>query len=158
MPVKHLHPALTLPLLICAALLAAAPLARASDASIRRVMNPYKTKLTVDIAYLANFSAPSWKAAPGTLHKLAGIRTELTRASRALEHQKASTRNGRRGRTDVLNALHTALTATTDARNSATAARHRHSATARKDTKAEQRQIGKAIPEFETGGRLLHLF
>ncbi len=157
MSIKLTRPILALLLLICAALLVAPPLAGASDASIRRVMKPYEQKLTVDIGYLSTFSAPSRSVAPRTLRKLSGIRTELTDASHALEHQKASSRNGRRGRTDVLEALRNALTATADARNSARAARAGHGVTARNDVKAEQREIGKAITQFETGGQLLHL-
>lgn len=145
-------------LLVCAALLAAAPLARAGDGSIRRAMKPYKVKLTVDIGYLSNFSAPSRKAAPGALRRLSRIRTDLTGASRALRHQRASSRNGRRGRADVLKALHHALTATTRARSSARAARAGHRITARRIARSEQRQIDRAIREFETGGRLLRLF
>lgn len=149
---------LALVLLISASFCAAAPLAHASDASIRRAMKPYKTKLTVDIGYLANFSAPSRKAAPGALRTLSRVRTDLTGASHALTHQKASSASGRRGRTDVLSALRLALTATSDARTSATAARAGHSASARAAAKREQRQIGKAISKFQTGGRLLRLF
>lgn len=158
MPAKLARPTLAVALLIGAALLISAPLAHANDAGIRRVMKPYKTRLTVDIAYLSNFSAPSRKAAPAALRKLSSIGIDLHGASRALARQTASSANGRRGRADVLSALRDALAAASDAHSSAAAARAGHVATARRDAKAEQRHIGQAIPKFEAGGRLLHLF
>lgn len=159
MSTRFIRPTLALPLLVIwAALLAAAPLANASDATIRHALKPYKKKLETDIAYLAAFSAPSRSAAPAALHKLSKIRTDLTGASHALQHQTASSSKGTKGRTDVLNALHTALTATSDAKNSATAAHTGHQSTAGTDAKSAKKEINKAIPQFETGGSLLKLF
>jgi hypothetical protein len=135
-------------------LLAAAPLAQASNASLEKALKPYETRLTTDISYLSNFSAPSKKAAPAALTKLSKINSDLSGATKAATGQQASTSSGRKGRTQVLSALHEATVATSDARACATAARSGKKSTA----KSEQSEINKAIPLFESGGELLHLF
>jgi hypothetical protein len=147
-----------LPLLIVAGLLAVAPLAQASDASLKHALSAYKTRLTNDISYLAGFKAPSKSAAGGVLRKLSKVHHDLNGAMVAANGQQASTRSGRKGRTLVLSGLHHALLATSDAQASASAARAGKRGTAKTDAKNEQTEINKAIPQFEQGGRLLHLF
>jgi hypothetical protein len=147
-----------LPLLVSLAVLAAAPFAQASDASLKKALKPYETRLTTDIGYLSNFSAPSKSAAPAALTKLSKIRSDLTGATKAATGQQASTSSGRKGRTQVLSALHDATVAAGDAQACATAARFGNKSTAKRDAKAEQGEINKAIPLFESGGKLLHLF
>jgi hypothetical protein len=139
-------------------LLALAPLAQASDATLEKAMKPYEKRLTTDISYLSNFSAPSKKAAPSTLTKLSTIGGDLAGATKAAASHQASTSSGRRGRTQILAALHDATAATSDAKASATAARAGKTSTAKRDAKTEQSQITKAIPLFESGGKLLKLF
>ena len=58
----------------------------------------------------------------------------------------------------MLSGLHDATLAASDARAAAAAARSGKRSTARRDAKEEQREINKAIPLFESGGKLLHLF
>jgi hypothetical protein len=147
-----------LPLVVLLALLAPAPLALASDASLKKALKPFKARLTADIAYLAGFSAPSRARASGALSKLATIRKDLSGATRAATNNKASTKSGRKGRTLVLSALHDATLATGDARASAKAARSGNRSAAKRDAKHERSEINKAIPRFESGGKLLHLF
>jgi hypothetical protein len=147
-----------LPLLLVAGLLASAPLAQASDASLKHALSPFKSRLTADIAYLAGFKSPSKSAAGGVLRKLSKIGHDLSGATQAANGQQASTNSGRRGRTLVLSGLHHASLATSDAQASARAARAGKRATAKSDAKNEQTEINKAIPQFEQGGRLLHLF
>ena len=145
-------------LLLLLGLLALAPLAQASDATLEKAMKPYEKRLTNDISYLSNFSAPSKKAAPSTLNKLSRISSDLAAATKAATGHQASTSSGRKGRTQILAALHDATTATSDARTCAKAARAGKKSTAKRDAKTEQRQINKAIPLFESGGKLLKLF
>ncbi|MGP0036132.1 MAG: hypothetical protein ACLP4R_16395 [Solirubrobacteraceae bacterium] len=139
-------------------LLVLVPLAQASDATLQKAMRPYDKRLTTDISYLSNFSAPSKKAAPSTLSKLSTISSDLSGAIKAASGQQASTSSGRKGRTQILAALHYATAATNDAKACATAARVGKRSTAKRDAKTEQSQINKAIPLFESGGKLLKLF
>ena len=71
--------------------------------------------------------------------------------------RQGSTRSGRRGRTLVLSGLHGATLATADARASAKAARSGKRSAAKLDAKHERTEINKAISQFESGGKLLHL-
>jgi hypothetical protein len=64
----------------------------------------------------------------------------------------------RRGQSLVLSALHYATLADADTRASAGATRSGNGAVARSDARAEQARIIRAIPLFESGGHLLHLF
>jgi hypothetical protein len=147
-----------LPLLVSFGVLAVAPLAQASDASLKHALKAYQARLTADIGYLASFSAPSKSAAPASLSKLSKIRGDLTGAAQAATGQQASTPSGRKGRTLVLSGLNDAIIAVGDARASATAARSGDRSTAKNDAKVELSEINKAIPLFESGGRMLHLF
>jgi hypothetical protein len=147
-----------LSLLVSIAVLAGAPLASASDASLEHALKAYEKRLTADIGYLSTFSAPSRGGAGSVLSRLAKIRTDLTGAQSAAIRNQASTSAGRRGRTEVLAALKDALLATGDAQASATAARKGQHSTATHDAGAERREINKAIPLFESGGMALHLF
>lgn len=144
--------------LVCAGALVNAPLAQASNATLEHALKSYDKRLTADIGYLSSFAAPSRARAGAALRRLTTVRTDLAGATRAATTHQASTASGRRGRTDILVALRDATAATSDARNSATAARAGRRTTARSDARAEQRQINAAIPRFEAGGRLLHLF
>jgi hypothetical protein len=145
-------------LLVLLGLLAVASLAQASNATLEKAMKAYEKRLTTDISYLANFSAPSKHAAFSTLSKLSTITRDLAGATKAATDHQASTSSGRKGRTQILAALHDATTATSDAKASATAARSGKTSTAKRDAKAEQSEINKAIPLFESGGKTLHLF
>jgi hypothetical protein len=147
-----------LPLLVLLAPLVPAPLAQASDASLKQALKPYETRLTTDIGYLSGFSAPSRSAAPAALRKLSKAGSDLTGASEAATRQQASTSSGRKGRALVLSGLHDATVAAGDARACATAARSGNRSTAKRDANAEQSEINKAIASFESGGKLLHLF
>jgi hypothetical protein len=147
-----------LALLVSLGLLAVAPLAHASDASLEHALKAYKTRLTADIAYLASFSAPSKSAAATALSRLPKLRGDLTGATQAATRQQGSTNSGRKGRTMVLSGLHDAIVATGDAGASAAAARSGNRATAKRDASREQAEINRAIPLFESGGMLLHLF
>ena len=139
-------------------LLASAPLAQASDRSLEHAIAPYKGRLTSDIGYLANFSAPSRHSAPGVQTRVARILGDLAGVTSAANSQHASSNSVRHGQSLVLSALHYATLAADDARVSAGAARSGNGAGARNDARAEQHQINRAIPLFESGGRLLHLF
>lgn len=147
-----------LPLLVALGLLVAAPLAQANDASLEHALKPYEARLTKDIGYLSSFSAPKKSAATAALHRLAKIHTDLTGATHAATTHQASTSSGRRGRTLVLSALHDAIVALGDARSCATAARSGNGSAAKRDRKQALKEINKAIPLFEAGGTLLHLF
>jgi hypothetical protein len=147
-----------IPLLASGAVLVAAPLVQASDRTVTHALKPYEARLTADVGYLASFSAPSKGAAAGALGRLSKVSKHLSGAKRAASGQMASSSSGRKGRTEVLQALNDALLATGDARASAEAARAGKRSTARRDAKAEQREINKAIPLFESGGKKLHLF
>ncbi|MHB1571932.1 MAG: hypothetical protein ACYCXW_24030 [Solirubrobacteraceae bacterium] len=148
-------PAILLALMLAFAFASAA---NASDASFRRALAPYKTKLTTDIAYLSNFSAPSKRAAPSSLRTLSRISRDLAGATKAAKGQQGSTTSGRKGRSEVLSALSYATSATSYARSSATAARGGNRSRALAYARSEQARIDKAIPLFEDGGRRLHLF
>ncbi len=147
-----------LPLLVSLGVLAVAPVAQANDASLEHALKPYKARLTSDIGYLSSFSAPSKRAASGALSTLSKVRADLDGATRAANGQQASTSSGRRGRTEVLSAFHDATLAAGDAQASAKAAHAGHSSTAKRDAGEEQTEINSAIPLFESGGGLLHLF
>lgn len=140
------------------ALLIVVPLAQASDASLERALKAYKGRLTVDIAYLSNFSVPSHKAAATVLHKLSKVRSDLSGARRAATHQQASSSSARKGQALVLSALRDVLAAESDAHACAAAVRSADRAAAKRDQAKEQSEVNKAIPLFESGGKLLHLF
>lgn len=147
-----------LPLAVLVAVLAAAPLAQASDASLTRALKVYEGRLTRDIGYLANFSVPSRTAAAHASNRLSKIGSDLRLAKRAATTHSASTSRGRRGRALVRSALRDATTAVADARACATAAGSGKRSAAKLDRKHEQTAINKAIVSFEAGGKLLHLF
>jgi hypothetical protein len=147
-----------LPLLVSLGLLVVPPLARGSDITFRRALRPYVTRLTADIGYLSSFSTPSKSAAGGVLQRLSKIRSDLTGATRAATRQRASTNSGRTGRVRVLSALHDATAAAGDASACATAARAGNRSAAKGDQTREQSEINKAIPLFESGGKLLRMF
>jgi hypothetical protein len=147
-----------LPLVVAVGLLAVAPLAHASDASLKRALRAYKARLTTDIGYLASFAAPNKGAAVGALRRLSTVRGDLTGATHAATLQQASTSSGRRARTLVLSGLHDAIAAVGDARASATAARSGNRSAAKRAARKARDETNKAIPLFESGGRLLHLF
>jgi hypothetical protein len=54
--------------------------------------------------------------------------------------------------------LSDAITAARDGSGSASAARAGKTATARSDARSESSEINRAIPLFQQGGMLLHLF
>jgi hypothetical protein len=149
---------IALSVLVMLGLLAGAPIAHASNASLTHALKPYETRLTTDIGYLSSFSAPSRTAASAALTKLSRVRRDLSSATGAASGQQASTNSGRKGRTLVLSAMHDATLAAGDAQASATAARAGRHGVARRDAQSEQTEISRAIPSFESGGRLLHLF
>jgi hypothetical protein len=146
------------PVLFLLSLLTAAPLAQASDRSLERAIAPYKSRLTSDIGYLSNFAAPSRHSAPGVQTRVARILGDLAAVTSAAKGQRASSSSVRHGQSLVLSALHYATLAAEDARASAGAARSGNGAGARGDARAELSQINRAIPLFESGGHLLHLF
>jgi hypothetical protein len=147
-----------LPLIVSIGLLAVAPLAQASDASLEHALKPYKTKLTTDIAYLSSFSAPSKSRAAAALRRLSKVGGDLAGVTRAANSQQASTKSGRKGRKLVFEGLHDATLAVGDARVSATVAKSGHGSTAKRDARSERAEINNAIPLLEQGGKLLHLF
>ncbi len=144
--------------LVSTAMLVSPSLARASDASLEHALAAYQSRLTSDIGYLANFSTPSRSGAAGALARLSSVQSDLTGASRAASGQQASSSAGRKGRALVLSALSEAITATGDARAAADAARAGKGSAARSDAAKEHSAIDEAIPRFEQGGSLLHLF
>ncbi len=146
------------PLLVSLGLLVAAPLAQASDASLKRAVKPYVARLTADIGYLSNFSVPSRSGAATVLRRLPKISKDLRGATRAVKDNQGSTSSGRKGRTLALSALGHATIATRDARTCATAVRSGHRSAAKNDQRREQSEINKAISQFEAAGKLLHLF
>ena len=156
----HIRPVtrMAVPVLVCLGLLVAAPLAQASDASLKRAVKPYVARLTADISYLSNFPVPSKTGAATVLRRLSKIRNDLSGATRAVKDNQGSTTSGRKGRALALSALGDATTATGDARSCATAVRAGHRSAAKSDQRHEQREINKAISQFETAGKLLHLF
>ena len=154
MPTKRF----ALPVLVLLGVLVAAPLAWGSDGSFRRALRPYVGRLTADIGYLSNFSTPSKRAAIGALDRLSKVHNDLAGATQAATHQQASSTSGRTGRTQVLAGLREATTAASDARASAAAARSGNRSAAKRHQRQEQRDINKAIPQFESGGKLLHMF
>jgi len=135
-----------------------APIATASDSSLKNALKPYRNKLTSDIAYLASFSPPSKRAANSVSKKLSKIRTDLKGAQSAANKNQASSQKASTGRSEVLSGLSYALTATADAKASAAAAHSGKKSTARKDAKSERTEINKAIPKLEAGGKALGLF
>jgi hypothetical protein len=139
-------------------LLVAASPAHASDASLRRALKPYTTRLTRDIGYLSSFTVRSKKAVPGVIRRLTGIRRDLAGATRAATVNHASSKPGRRGRELVLLGLHDATVAAGKARASANAVRSGRRALATRDQRQERREINMAIRALEAGGKLLHLF
>ena len=149
---------IALPWLVMLAVLAGAPGAQASDASLQHALKAYEARLTSDIGYLASFAAPSRGAAGAALTKLSGVQRDLAAASRAASGQKGSSSTGRKGRSLVLSALGGASTAAGDAVAAASAVRAGRGGAVKGDVAAEQRAINRAIPQFEQGGRLLHLF
>jgi hypothetical protein len=147
-----------LPLLVLLGLLAVAPAGFASDQSLAKALKPYKSKLLVDVAYLGNFKAPSKSKAAAALKRLSTIKKDLTGAKNAAEGQQASTSKGTTGRTDVINGVTDMLTATSDAVNSAKAAKSGKTSAAKSDAKAEFKEVNKGIPPLEAGGTDLGLF
>ena len=139
-------------------LLASPTLAHASDTSLRHALSTYESRLTSDIGRLANFAVPSRAAAASTVAAMTKVNADLEGAVRAATAQKASTSAGRRGRTLVLSGLHEAIVAAGDAKAAALAARTGHGAAARAQAAKERAAINRAIPLFESGGKLLHLF
>jgi hypothetical protein len=139
-------------------LLAAAPLAQASDRSLEQALRAYQARLTSDIGYLSSFSTPSRGSAGAVLSRLSRIGGDLNGASRAARGQRASSHSGSRGQSLILSALGNASVAVSDARAAAYAARSGNRSTASRDARAEQSAINRAIPQFESGGHLLHLF
>jgi hypothetical protein len=149
--------------LVLLALLAAAAgslaqVASANDASVKRAFKTYDKRLTKDIAYLANFKTPGKRSSGSVLSHVRKIRADLKGAENAQKGKKASTAGGRKGRQEVLAALHDAGTAAGSARTSAIAVRGGHHSAAKHDARQEQTAINKAIPLFESGGKKLHLF
>jgi hypothetical protein len=146
------------PFLVLVALAAAAPIAVASDASLEHALGAYKSRLTADIGYLASFSAPSRSGASAALSRLSKIQQDLSGARHAAGAQQGSSSAGRRGRTLVLSALGDAIAAAGHAQSSANAARSGKTSTARGEARSESGDINRAIPLFQQGGTLLHLF
>ncbi len=149
---------LTPPFIVLLALVLTAPVAWASDSSLEHALSAYKGRLTTDIGYLASFSAPSRSSAGAARSKLSKVESDLAGARRAATGQQASSSSGRRGRTLVLSGLGDAISAAGDALSSANAARSGNSSTARSDARSESSEINRAIPLFQQGGMLLHLF
>jgi hypothetical protein len=147
-----------LPVLACVSVLASSAIAQASDRSLERAVGAYKGSLTSDIGYLASFSAPSSRGAAAAQARVGRILRDLAAAGSAARSQRASSSSVRRGQSLILSALHYATLAADDARSSAGAARSGNGAAARGEARAEQSQINRAIPLFESGGHLLHLF
>ena len=147
-----------LPLVICLSLGALAPLAMASDSSLENALKLYKSKLTVNIAYLANFKAPSKSGAATALRKLSKIKGDLNGAKNAATANQGSTASGKAARTQVISGLGDALTSLGDDQKSATAAKSGKASTAKSDAKAGFKEINKAIPLLESGGMKLKLF
>lgn len=144
--------------LLAFGLLVVAPLAQASDRSLEQALKAYQSRLTADIGYLSSFSTPTRRSAGAVLSRLSRIGSDLSGASRAARGQRASSRSGSRGKSLVLSALSNASVAVSDARAAAYAARSGNHSTASRYTRAEQSAINRAIPQFESGGHLLHLF
>ena len=140
------------------AVLAAPATASASDASLEHSLSGYQSKLTADIGFLASFSTPSRAGAGGVLARVSTVQSDLAGATRAASGQQASSGPGRQGRTLVLSALGEASTAASDARAAAADARAGNGSAARGAAGRERAAIAQAIPRFEQGGRLLHLF
>jgi hypothetical protein len=146
------------PFLALVALAVAVPVAGANDASLEHALGAYKSRLTADIGYLASFSVPSRAGAGGTLSRLSTIQHDLAGARHAASAQQGSSSAGRRGRTLVLSALGDAIAAAGHAQSSANAARSGKTSTARSEARTESSDINRAIPLFQQGGTLLHLF
>ena len=152
------------PRLIAAAVLAAfaagvlPAAAPASDASLSQALGHYKKALTVDIAYLASFTAPSDKpSASAALKKLSRGQSDLRKVSAVLSSGSASTAAGRKAKTQIAQALKLSLQAIRQAKASARAAQAGESALAGSRAAAEGKVIGKAIALFTKGGKTLHL-
>jgi hypothetical protein len=146
-----------LPVLVLIGLLAT-PVALASDKSLKTALEPYKTKLTTDIGYLASFTAPTKSKGAAATKQLGKIESTLKGVKNAAESQQASSSKGSTGRTDVIAGVTDALTATADGKAAASAAKSGKSSSAKSDAKAELKAIDKAIPLLETGGKDLGLF
>lgn len=147
--------------LLCLAsmtVLAAASVAQASDASLEHALAAYQSKLTTDIGYLASFATPSRATAAATLSRLSTAQRDLTAADKAASGQQASSATGRQGRTLILSALGEASAAAADGRAAASAARTGNSSAAKAAAARERGAIDAAIPDFEQGGKDLHLF
>ena len=138
--------------------LLATPVALASDKSLEAALKPYKAKLTTDIAYLANFKAPTKSKAAAATKELGKIASTLNGAKKAAEDNQASSSKGKAGRTDVINGLTDALSAASDGKSAASAAKSGKGSSAKSHAKSEKTEIDKAIPLLETGGTDLKLF
>ncbi len=149
---------ITLSLLIAAGFAVLPSAAAASDATLKSALKAYETKLTTDIGYLSSFSTPSKNGAKGALQKLSKIDKDLAGATKAANKNQGSTANGKKGRTEILAALKDATAADSSAQACAKAAHAAKHSAAKSALKQEQRQINKAIPLFESGGKLLKLF
>jgi hypothetical protein len=147
-----------LPLAICLSVGALAPMAMASDSSLEKALKPYKSKLTVDVAYVANFKAPSKSGAAAALTKLSKIKGDLNGAKNAATANQGSTASGKTARTQVISGLSDSLTALADDQKSASEAKSGKASTAKSDAKAGFKEINKAIPLLESGGQKLKLF
>lgn len=147
-----------LALVVAISLLVTAPLAYASDTSLKRALKPYTARLTRDVAYLSNFSVPSKTRVNSVLRRLVRIRHDLNAVTHAAFVNHASTKSGRRGRALVLVGLRDARAAASAARACVNAVRSGDRSTARSDQRQERRKINKAIGALEAGGKLLHLF
>jgi hypothetical protein len=144
-------------LVVFGALVPVAP-AMASDQSLEKALKPYKTKLTTDIAYLANFATPSKSKASSDLKQLSKVKGDLNGALKAATDNQASSSKGKAGRTDVIAGVKDALKAESEAVASATAAKSGKSSTAKSDAKTEKSEIDKALAPLEAGGKALGLF
>lgn len=142
---------------VLGALVPVAP-AQASDKTLEKALKPYKSKLTVDVAYLANYAAPSKSKASSALKELSKVKGDLNGALKAATDNQASSSKGKTGRTEVIAGLKDALKANAEAQASANAAKSGKSSTAKSDAKTEKSEIDKAIAPLEAGGKALGLF
>jgi hypothetical protein len=149
---------LVVSLVVALSVAVTAPTALASDATLKHALKPYISRLTTDIAYLASFTVPSKAKVGSVLHKVSKIGADLTAVTKAAKGQQASTKKGAQGRTLVLAGLRDATTANGLAKACAKAVKAGKKSLAKTDRKKEFATINKAIKEFESGGKDLHLF
>jgi hypothetical protein len=149
---------ITISLLVVVGALAPVATAQASDKSLEKALKPYVSKLTTDVAYLANFATPSKGSAGSALTKLSKTHGDLAGVEKVANTNQASSANGKAGRLDVIAGVKDALTATADADAAAKAAKSGKSSTAKSDAKSAKSEIKKAIPLLEAGGTKLKLY